>query len=186
MLFVGGYAHELTGYSTNFYSKFLYETHKRNFGLWLIPNMYTIATGDRTFLSEQYGRLHYYEMNDFDHETQVYYTTIPRNSKTMPILSEFMTPCLYNVLVYGDHILSPFHKDNRHYYRYIISGMGTGIVRLYFRPRFVKNTQLMSGVATINEHTGRIIEASFEGEYDMIKFHTIAMLGESEVLPFGD
>ena len=173
------YAHELTGYSTNFYSKFLYETHKRNFGLWLIPNMYTIATGDRTFLSEQYGRLHYYEMNDFDHETQVYYTTIPRNSKTMPILSEFMTPCLYNVLVYGDHILSPFHKDNRHYYRYIISGMGTGIVRLYFRPRFVKNTQLMSGVATINEHTGRIIEASFEGEYDMIKFHTIAMLGES-------
>ena len=44
------YAHELTGYSTNFYSKFLYETHKRNFGLWLIPNMYTIATTRRSML----------------------------------------------------------------------------------------------------------------------------------------
>ena len=173
------HAKELSGYSTNFYSKFLYETHRRNFGLWLIPNMYTIASGDRTFLSEQYGRLHYYELGDYEHENQVYYTTIPRNNEAMPILEEFMTPSLYNVLVYGDHILSPFHRDNRHYYRYLVSGAGTGIVRLYFRPRYVKNTQLMSGVATINERTGRIIEASFEGEYDMIKFHTIAMLGES-------
>jgi len=171
------YTSGMSGYSTNFYSKFMYNINRRNFGLWLIPHMYTVAKGDRNFVSEQYGRLHVYDLNDYEHEGQVYYTTIPYNSHTMPILNEFLTPSLYSVLVYGDHILSPFHRDNRRFYRYKFRWLEKGQVRIYFRPRFVKNTQLMQGIATVEVRTGRIVEAVFEGEYDLIKFHTIAMMG---------
>lgn len=165
------------GYSTNFYSKFMYNINRRNIGMWLIPHMYTIAKGDRDFVSEQYGRLHVYDLNDYENEGQVYYTTIPSNSSTMPILNEFLTPSLYSVLVYGDHVLSPFHRDNRRFYRYRFRWLENGLVRIYFRPRFVKNTQLMQGMASVNVRTGRIVEVVFEGEYDLIKFRTIATMG---------
>lgn len=171
------YTNGISGYSTNFYSKFVYNTHRRNFGLLIIPNMYAIAKGERTFLSEQYGRLHIYDLNDYEHENQVYYTTIPRNRRAMPVLTEFLTPSIYSVLVYGNHILSPFHKDNRHYYHYSVSQLGSGMVRVYFHPRYVKNTQLMEGMATVDYRTGRIMTIVFEGEYDLIHFRTMLTMG---------
>lgn len=171
------YTTDVGGFSSNFYSKFLYQTEQRNATLWLIPHMYTIAKGQRTFLSEQYGRLHFYELGDYEHENQAYYTTIPRNRRTMPVLRELLTPSLYTVLIYGDHVLSPFNRENRRYYHYSATSLGNGRARLYFRPRFRRNTQLITGVATIDIETGRIIEVSFEGEYDMIKFQTIATMG---------
>lgn len=171
------YTNGISGYSTNFYSKFVYNTHRRNVGLFVIPHMYAIAKGERTFLSEQYGRLHIYDLNDYEHENQVYYTTIPRNRRAMPVLTEFLTPSIYSVLVYGNHVLSPFHKDNRHYYHYSVSQLGSGMVRVYFHPRHVKNTQLMEGMATVDYRTGRIMMIIFEGEYDLIHFRTMLTMG---------
>ena len=172
------YTRNVSGFSTNFYCKFVYQVHKRNSGLFLIPHMYTIAHGKRIFLSEQYGRLHFYDLDDYEHESQVYYTTIPRNRRTMPVLTELMTPSLYSVLIYGDHVLSPFHRDNRRYYHYTVISLDNGHVRLFYRPRHVSNTQLVRGVATVDEETGRIIDATFDGEYDMIHYRTMATMGD--------
>lgn len=166
-----------SGFSSNFYCKYMYQIHRRNVTLWLIPHMYTVAEGERVYLSERYGRMHFYDLDDNEYENQVYYTTIPRNRSTMPILSEYMTPSIYSVSFYGDHILSPFHRDNANYYHYKITPIDDEKVRMYFRPRFVRNTQLLRGVATIEIETGRVMEVSFDGEYDLIKFRTIAMMG---------
>lgn len=169
---------EVSGIASNVYMKHLYQTNRRNFTLWLIPHMYTIADGKRQFVSERYSRMHYYGLNEMEDDQQVYHTTIPRNRTTMSVLDDFSVPSLYHNTMYGDHILSPFCGENRRYYRYATSEVSNGLCRLEFRPRFQKNTQLLSGVATIEVATGRVIDAVYDGFYDQIKFHTLITQGQ--------
>lgn len=173
------YTQGVKGFVTNVYTKHLYQTHRRNATLWAIPSTYSIATGERSFVSEQYSRLYFRSVSDFDHLRQVYYTTIPHNRRTLPTLTEFITPNLYEVTMYGDHILSPFCKENCQYYRYSSVYIGHGKMRLYFRPRIVTNTQLVKGKAIVNHATGQIEQLEMEGEFDMIRFRTLTMQGDS-------
>ncbi len=172
------FADSIDAFTTNVYIKHLYQTHRRNFTLWVVPKMYAIARGKRDFVSEQYGQLSFNGFDDFSTHRQVYYTTIPHNRRTMPTLLEFVTPNIYGATIYGDHILSPFHRANRIYYRYRSFHIGDGKASLYFRPRFVNNTQLLKGQALVDEQTGRIIQVEMSGEFDMIRFHTQATQGE--------
>ena len=172
------YTFDVGGFKTNVYIKHLYQTHRRNFGLWLIPSTYSIAKGKRSFVSEQYNRLEFKNIKEFTNHRQVYYTTIPHNRRTLPTLFEFITPSLYDVTMYGDHVLSPFCRENKVYYRYTTAHLGHGKVRLYFRPRFLPNTQLVKGRAIVDASTGRIEQLEMEGEYDMIRFRTLTMQGE--------
>lgn len=96
----------------------------------------------------------------------------------MPTLLEFITPSLYRETLYGDHILSPFHRSNMVFYRYFATSINERQARLYFRPRYVSNTQLVNGQATIDLSTGRIIEAEMSGEFDMMHFTTLTMQGD--------
>lgn len=176
--FSRNYTHGVKGFATNVYTKHLYQTHRRNVTLWAIPTTYSIAKGERTFVSEQYSRLYFRSVSDFDHKNQVYYTTIPSSRRTLPTLREFITPNLYEVTMYGDHILSPFCQENRRYYRYSSVYIGHGKMRLYFRPRIVSNTQLVRGKAIVNHATGQIEQLEMEGEFDMIHFRTLTMQGE--------
>jgi len=171
------YAVGVEGFQSNVYVKHVYETHKRNATLWAIPSMYAIAKGQRTFVSEQYSRYTFRDVGDYDNRRQVYFTTIPRHRRTMPVLLEFLTPNLYDATIYGDHILSPFNRENRVFYRYRVVNLSGGMARLYFRPRFVKNTQLVSGQALVSIITGRIAEVELNGEFDMIRFQTRSMQG---------
>ncbi len=165
------------GFQSNVYIKHLYETQKRNATLWAIPSMYAIAKGQRQFVSEQYSRFTFRNVDDYENRRQVYYTTIPHHRRTMPVLLEFLTPNLYDATIYGDHILSPFNRSNRTFYRYRVSDLSGGLARVYFRPRFVRNTQLVAGQALVEISTGRIIQVELNGEFDMIRFQSRSMQG---------
>ena len=173
--YVGEFADTLT---TNVYIKHLYRTHRRNATLWVVPSMYAIARGERSFVSEQYGRYLFIDgIDGYKQYNQVYYTTIPHQRRTMSVLLDFVTPNLYDATLYDDHVLSPFSRENSVFYKYSTTALSAGQVRIYFRPRYVNNTQLITGQAIVNGHTGRIIEASFRGEFDMIHFETQTMQG---------
>jgi len=165
-------------FTTNVYVKHLYRTQRRNATLWVVPSMYAIARGERSFVSEQYGRFTFHNgVDDYDQQSQVYYTTIPRQRRTMPVLLEFVTPNLYDATLYSDHVLSPFCRENRVFYKYRTNALAAGQVRVYYRPRFVNNTQLVTGQAIIDGATGRILQAELNGEFDMIRFRTLTMQG---------
>ena len=176
--FKRNYTQDMDGFQSNVYIKHLYQTNRRNFTLWAVPSMYAIAGGQRSFVSEQYSRLTWNANGNHQNLRQVYYTTIPHNRRTMPTLFEFITPSLYDETLYGDHILSPFHKTNCLFYRYFTAWLDERYARLYFRPRYVSNTQLVSGNATVDTYTGRITEAELNGEFDMIHFQTLTMQGD--------
>lgn len=172
------YTHDIKGFKSNVYIKHLYQIHKRNIGIWAIPSMYTIAHGQRSFVSEVYSRFTFNDIDDYENKEQVYYTTIPRNSRTMTVLQDYLMPNLYDVTLYKDHVLSPFCRGNRIYYRYQTVPLANHQIRLYFRPRVVRNTQLVRGKAILDERTGRIEQVEMEGEYDMISFQTLTMMGD--------
>lgn len=165
-------------FSTNVYVKFHYQTLRRNMVLWVIPHGYSIANGERTFVSEQYSRMTFNGIDDEENKVQATYTTIPHNRSTMPTLREFLTPNLFNVALYNDHVLSPFNRENRHYYRYHVYRLHDDFVRVRFRPRFTKNTQLIRGHALVDIRTGRIEQAEINGEFDMIHFKTLTTQGQ--------
>ena len=163
------------------YTKNYYETYRRNFLLWLIPSMYTIAGGERRFMSERYDKLTIKDAHTVKRKRQVYFTTIPRNRTTMSILDNFETPNLYNTTLYGKFVLSPFCRENRFYYQYKVSQRRNGQSRIDFRPRLGTNCQLVSGTAIINTKTGRITDVVIVGEYDGIDFHTTIKQGEQKM-----
>ncbi|MBO4812302.1 MAG: hypothetical protein J5552_12210 [Prevotella sp.] len=183
LLFNYAKAHEndtLEGFQSNVYIKNHLMTHQRNFTLWCVPSMYAIARGQRSFVSEQYGRLSINSAGEIENQRQVYYTTIPHNRRTMPTLIEYITPRLYSSTLYGDHILSPFNHSNKVFYRYTETPIDSMRTRVSFRPRYVNNTQLVSGHATIDANTGRILEAEMNGEFDMMRFHSHTVQGNEE------
>ena len=161
----------------NMYSKIYYNTHRRNFGLWLIPSMYAIADGQRQFLAEQYSRVYYTGRNNepMKPKRQLFYTTIPRQRTIMNTLDAYMRPHIYSPTIFGRQILSPFCRENKRFYKYTITGRDKHTTYISFKPRFTKNTQLIVGTGIIDNETGQILLMQFEGEYDMVSFQTRLM-----------
>lgn len=166
------------GYTTNVYLKTNINVWKRNATLWLVPHMYSIADGERYLVSESYNKLQFRDINDYQSDCQVCYSTIRHNRSTLPTVVEFMTPDIYNVYLFNDHILSPFNKRNRHFYHYRYLNSIDDQIIVTFRPRVFENTQLVSGQAYIHRPTGRVVKATFKGEFDMIRFQTETTMGE--------
>ena len=166
---------------TNVYIKRNFNVWRRNVALWLIPSMYSIAEGERSYLSETYNRVKFNDFQDYDLKRHVSFSTIRHNRHTMSITTEFLKPSLYSTCLYADHVLSPFSRNNRHYYRYRIRYTDGDSVIINFKPRIPSNTQLVSGHACVQESTGKIIRATFDGEYDMMRFHTETTQGDADV-----
>lgn len=169
------------GFTTNVYMKMNFNVWQRNPTLWLIPSMYSIADGDRYLVSESYNKLTFRAVNDYDSKKQVCFSTIRHNRRAMPTIMEFLTPNLYDVCLYEDHILSPFNIHNKHIYSYQVTDWNyddhTAVVN--FKPLLLHHTQLVSGRAFVDTSTGRIISATLYGEFDMIEFHTKTTQGKS-------
>ena len=162
----------VNGITTTAYIKRNFSIWKRNVTLWLIPSMYSVADGQRMHLAESYNKLHLRDFNDYDTQRQVTFSTIRHNRHTMSITQEFLMPNLYGICIFDGHVLSPFRKSNRHFYRYRLQQNNDNSAIVIFKPRFFRNTQLVSGQASVDVETGRIIKATFDGEYDMMRFHT--------------
>jgi hypothetical protein len=174
-----GVAQEIGELERNVYMKFHYDIDKRNPTLWIIPTMYPLAKGKRHFLMETYNRLKFKSINQYESRQQLVWGTVPRYRKAMSPILEFLTPNLYAPTIYQSHTLSPFNHNNRKLYRYKVISQEEGRAIISFRPRYRRNTQLISGVAYVDCLTGRIIHAILLGEYDGINFHTEAIMGET-------
>jgi hypothetical protein len=96
--------------------------------------------------------------------------TIPHDRQVSSMLIKYQTPNIYGMTLYKDFLLSPFHRTNRIYYRYKIYDVGRQYAHISFRPK-LDNTQLVSGFGVVDINTGRILTVTFEGEYDMVRFH---------------
>ena len=156
----------------NVYAKFRFNVERRNPTLWLIPTMYVLAKDERHYIRETYNKVLLTDEHDYDILYQVKSGTIRRNRKAMPTLRELVYPKIYDVALYDGHILSPFHRANRKFYKFREeTNASDGTTRIDFKPKLY-NTQLLNGYAIVETETGRILKSVFNGEYDMITFRT--------------
>ena len=168
------------GHVTNVYVKTNYDVVRRNPTLWLIPSMYSIADGDRFLVTESYNKLRFTDINHYESSRQACFSTIRHNRRAMPTITEFMTPSLYKTFLFGDHVLSPFNRNNKSFYSYRFSHDDNDTITVYYKPRLGRNTQLVMGTAKVQRSSGRIISAILNGEFDMIRFHTETTQGNAD------
>jgi len=127
-----------------------HDVKRRNILLWVIPNMYQVAYGER----------------QYDIVTE-------EGFSAMPTLKTLATPSLYSETLYPGELLSPFHAKNRGVYRYQQSPpTPDSLAYLKFRPLFGRHTQLVRGAALLDLRTGKVLKASFKGEHDLFSFET--------------
>lgn len=163
----------------NVYMVYTINCKRRNVFLWMVPTMYSVAHGDKAFIGEAYGKLHYKGPYKHYFSRQVKIGTIPHHRRPLPALFDLMAPNVYGEQLYDDRLLSPFHRSNRRYYKYGMHYGENGRAVVTFKPR-IRNTQLVDGRAVIDFKTGRIDSISYKGDYDMLKFSTVkAMNAES-------
>ena len=172
------YTQAVNGVEQNVYMRYSYNTERRNPTLFLVPEMYSIARGERNYLGESYCKLKFEDVGAYDLKRQVVYSTIPRNRKVMTSLLQYMTPNLYDVSLYPQRLLSPFHRYNRHFYQYQIHQSDGQTAVITFKPR-LRNTQLVSGRAIADVNTGRLTFVSFSGEFDMVTFNVTATMSDN-------
>lgn len=171
------YHTEIDSLVDNVYAKLRFNVEKRNSILWLIPTMYVMAKDEHEYLRESYAKVLFTDTHHFKINSQVLSGTISRNRKAMPTLIDYMTPNIYDVALYDGHMLSPFNKTNRMYYRFAWKQQKDGTTRMDFKPK-IYNTQLLNGYAIIETGTGRILKTMLNGEFDMISFRTEIFMGE--------
>ena len=174
------YTRSVNGQDKNVYVRFSFGAERRNFTLFLVPTMYVIAKGERQYIGESYCKMRFRDIDDYDLQRQIVCGTIPRQHMAMPALLESVTPDLYGISLYPNRLLSPFHRDNRHFYRYQVN-TSDGISSIVkFRPH-TKNTQLVSGQAIVDTYTGKIQSVQFEGEFDMISFKVSVDMNQEDM-----
>lgn len=173
------FAHYAEGKTTNVYMRNTLDTKRRNFTLFLVPTLYSIAKGDRRFITELYGKLHINDEYCYDINRQIISGTIPHNRPISSSLTEYIIPNIYGITLYEERLLSPFHRANRRYYKYQVVQVGNTLAHITFRPK-VNNTQLVRGRAIIDINSGRIQHVSFAGEYDMIDFQVDVVQGTED------
>lgn len=164
--------------TNNIYLKYSFQVKKRNPTLFLVPTMYTIAKGQRNYVGETYGKITFKDINDYSIERQVTAGSLASYRKTMPIILNYIIPNTYNISLFEEHVLSPFHRSNKRFYKYRIKDLTSSEIYISFRPR-INNTQLIRGSAIVDLLTGRIKRLYLRGEYDMIKFEINTDMGSS-------
>ena len=174
------YTRPVSGQDQNVYMRYSFGADRRNFTLFLVPTMYVIAKGERQYIGESYCKMRFRDIDDYDLKRQIVCGTIPRQHMAMPALLESITPDLYGISLYPNRWLSPFHRDNRHFYRYHINMTDGNLSIVHFRPR-ITNTQLVRGQAVVDNYTGRLHSVQYEGEFDMISFKVSVLMNQQEM-----
>lgn len=161
------------------YQKYHLRTLRRNAVLMAVPSMYAVAHGGaREYVGEAYDRVEMTGLYDFKATRLLERTTVPHGRRTMPTLLRYLTPRLYGERLVDGDILSPFNRRNRKCYKYCLDSVLRDTAYISFFPR-LNNTQLVGGQAKISISKGRIYEAEIEGEYDMVRFRIMALMGNS-------
>ena len=179
--FSRNYSEPVNGIEQNLYLRYTFGSERRNPTLFLVPTMYTIAKGERDYIGESYCRIKYRTPSDYDLHRQVVCGTIPRNRFTMSEMVHYLTPNLYDISIYPESILSPFHRSNRFFYKYRVLQKMRNQAIIRFRPR-VNNTQLITGTAVVNAETGQVLSTKYKGEFDMISFTVNMVMNQSSGL----
>lgn len=152
------------------YRKLKIKVAKKNAILLPVPTLYRIAHSKvRDYIEESIDLLHHNSAYDFSVKRLAHLSTIPLQKDALTRLQKFLVPKFYEETVFGNSILSPFHRHNNKYYKYHFKILYDNLIEISFVPK-IYNTQLITGQATVDALSGRVLYGQIKGEFDMINF----------------
>lgn len=163
------------------YTRLRFHIDKKNPLLMTVPDLYLVARGkEREFIAESINEMDFQSMDNHPSRTLTSTGTMPRNKTVFATLLQYLTPDVYGTTIVHRNLLSPFNRHNRHFYRYRTSLLPGNKAVVSFRPKR-RNTQTVSGFATIDYTTGRILNGEMKGEYDMMRFQINVEMGKEGI-----
>lgn len=162
------------------YVRYNMEVEKRNPILLCVPSMYVIAKGNREYAGETYTELKFDDGKIKSSKRIINIGTVPRYRTTMPSMTQYMSPRIYDVSMVNNYMLSPFNRHNRRFYKYRISRLTGNRAEVIFIPK-LSNTQLVNGRAIVEYATGRVIKVLLNGEFDMTRLRLNIRMGTDGV-----
>lgn len=165
--------------NTYAYTKMQMHTIKRNATLMLVPSMFAIAHGTgRKFISEYYSKVSHSAYEGLQNHRLLKLSTIPYRSNSLSAMLTYMTPNIYDVNLFQNNILSPFHRKNHRFYTYHVTSLPFDKAQILIYPK-IKNTQTIEAKAIVDSKTGQVILVDMDGEYDMTHFFISILMGKS-------
>ncbi len=152
---------------------------RRNFLYFTLPNRGYYRRGGRELLTEQVGVQQYNRVTSFTRKIRYKYGSVDDyDMASQEVMNLFLQTPYYSYLLGGDHILSPFAKENAKYYRYSLDSISGG--KMYYSYRAKRNkTQLsLSGTFTYDRHSRSITHYTFRGYYGYTTFKVKVKMGE--------
>jgi len=166
------------GLTFGVYAKYSIKTNRRNVLLMTVPTLFNVARDEkREHVGEMYQEVEIDDKGAATVKRRFEHTTLPRRRIAMPAVRQYLTPNIYGERLIDNHILSPFNRKNRKYYRYQARVKDEGTATLTFKPK-IDNTQLVRGSADVDIVSGRIMDLTVQGEYDMVNFKLYIRMGE--------
>lgn len=157
---------------SNAYMKYNVNVIRRNIAMFFVPKIDVFISGSRRLLGESVSNITFYEGDRTESEEVVSSHTLSKSgARNVPSLIHYLTPYIYNHTIFKSYVFSPFHRTNRHLYRYKLKTLGSW-AELTFKPK-IKNPQLIKGKALINPANGQILSTQFKCNFRMyrLKFH---------------
>ena len=171
------FAAEVCDSMRNIYIKYDVDVLKRNASLALVPSLYDISKGKRSFVGEMYGTIRFKDVKHYDIQKELQLTTVPHSGNIMPTMVNYIVPDLYAIDLLEGTLLSPFNRQNKIFYFYQVTPVSNKFSIVSYIPR-ARNTQLVKGFALVDNLTGRIVNAKILGTYDMMEFSVDVEMGD--------
>lgn len=171
----------IEGYTTTVYMKIDLKTDRRNITLLCVPHLYPLARSHkRSHVGEAYATMTFHEEKECETKMHAMNNTLRRNRTMLPSIMGYLTPSIYQPTLFSDHLISPFHRSNKKYYRYKTIMLTDSLVWLEYKPN-IRNTQTVRGYAILEKASGRVCSCLIIGEYDMVSFEINITMGREGV-----
>lgn len=160
---------------------------RRNFLFIALPNHSYYRRGGRDLLTEQVGVQQYNRMTRFTRKIRYQYGSVDGyDMANQDVMDLFLQTPYYSYLLGGDHILSPFIRENAKFYRYKLDSISSGKEYYSYRARRNKTQLSLSGTLVYDRRSGKITHYSFRGYYGYTRYKvsvTMGTKGEEQYWP---
>lgn len=152
---------------------------RRNFLYFTLPNRSYYRRGGKELLTEQVGVQQYNRVTKFTRKIRYDYGSVDNHDMADQEVMDLFLQTPYNsYLLGGDHILSPFVKENAKYYNYRIDSVSPGKVYYSYRAKRNKTQLSLRGTFTYDSNSQSITRYSFRCYWGFIMFQVDVKMGE--------
>lgn len=168
-------------YKAKLYIKGEIDIRRKNGLIRYLPSMFHPQKGERQYMIETYGDLHYTAPDIYDRKVTATVGTVKKFWTADGRLPDYFQAKIYGTTLIDDKLLSPLAPNAPRYYKYVVdSVMGPVHNRAYrirFMPRY-HSYQLVGGYMIVSDRVWSVREMRFSVRSEFFRCNVLLKMGE--------